>query len=260
MKHPTPTITVPVDLTNPGQFFACCGLLELADRLWPGAEGWFDDAKFCITSDSPQHSLEALSKSVLDAELQVGNRCDCVELQLCVKRPILVDWWRDYVDCDAHHLRTWSGRQVGLIGDTVKAIKAYLRAPQGDESVLDVERVVRKPSGEKVAPLGFDAGRVGTAQDLGSSADNLGQPIACCVWTESLTLIALQRFGLKPASDGLFQYHAWCEPLTPIIAAVAARGVIPALIGATGTFRLARRSGKGYYAFQLVSLTDWRTP
>ncbi len=24
--------------TNPGQFFACCGLLELADRLWPGAE------------------------------------------------------------------------------------------------------------------------------------------------------------------------------------------------------------------------------
>ena len=27
----------PVDLTNPGQFFACCGVLELAARLWPGA-------------------------------------------------------------------------------------------------------------------------------------------------------------------------------------------------------------------------------
>jgi len=27
-----------VDPTNPGQFFACCGLLELADRLWPSAE------------------------------------------------------------------------------------------------------------------------------------------------------------------------------------------------------------------------------
>ncbi len=26
-------ITIPVDLTNPGQLFACCGLLELADRL-----------------------------------------------------------------------------------------------------------------------------------------------------------------------------------------------------------------------------------
>ena len=37
-----PNIQISVDLTNPGQFFACCGLLELADRLWPGAEGWFD--------------------------------------------------------------------------------------------------------------------------------------------------------------------------------------------------------------------------
>ena len=41
-------ITITVDLTNPGQFFACCGLLEIADRLWPGAEGWFDEPNFCI--------------------------------------------------------------------------------------------------------------------------------------------------------------------------------------------------------------------
>ena len=33
----TQPIRIPVKLTNPGQFFACCGLLELADRLWPGA-------------------------------------------------------------------------------------------------------------------------------------------------------------------------------------------------------------------------------
>jgi CRISPR-associated protein Csb3 len=43
--EPRPNITIPVDLTNPGQFFACCGLLELADRLWPGAEGWFEATK-----------------------------------------------------------------------------------------------------------------------------------------------------------------------------------------------------------------------
>jgi hypothetical protein len=43
---------VAVDPTNPGQFFACCGLLELADRLWPGAEGWFDldQMAFCLAS------------------------------------------------------------------------------------------------------------------------------------------------------------------------------------------------------------------
>jgi CRISPR-associated protein Csx14 len=39
--RPLPDITLDVDLRNPGQFFACCGLLELASRLWPGSEGWF---------------------------------------------------------------------------------------------------------------------------------------------------------------------------------------------------------------------------
>ena len=29
---------VRVDPTNAGQFFACCGLLELANRLWQGVE------------------------------------------------------------------------------------------------------------------------------------------------------------------------------------------------------------------------------
>ena len=29
MSSPTPTISIPVDVMNPGQFFACCGLFEL---------------------------------------------------------------------------------------------------------------------------------------------------------------------------------------------------------------------------------------
>ena len=31
MNHAEPTIRVAVDPSNPGEFFACCGLLELAD-------------------------------------------------------------------------------------------------------------------------------------------------------------------------------------------------------------------------------------
>ncbi|GIU81984.1 MAG: type I-U CRISPR-associated protein Cas8c [Pyrinomonadaceae bacterium] len=34
-------IKIKVDVLNPGQFFACCGLLELSHRLWPGVEGHF---------------------------------------------------------------------------------------------------------------------------------------------------------------------------------------------------------------------------
>jgi len=42
MNTLAPSFSVSVDVTNSGQFFACCGILELAHRLWPGAEGWFD--------------------------------------------------------------------------------------------------------------------------------------------------------------------------------------------------------------------------
>src|SRR5437870_3331191 len=47
MIEPTADITLDVDLRNPGQFFACCGALELSSRLWPESEGWFaaDDAR-----------------------------------------------------------------------------------------------------------------------------------------------------------------------------------------------------------------------
>src|SRR5262249_15640683 len=42
MNSLSPSFCVRVDVTNAGQFFACCGILELTHRLWPGAEGWFD--------------------------------------------------------------------------------------------------------------------------------------------------------------------------------------------------------------------------
>jgi CRISPR-associated protein Csb3 len=52
MTVPEPKLSVYVDVRNPGQFFACCGLLELAHRLWAAVEGWFDaeNGRFCVRS------------------------------------------------------------------------------------------------------------------------------------------------------------------------------------------------------------------
>jgi CRISPR-associated protein Csb3 len=57
-QHNDP-IRIPVDLTNPGQFFACCGLLELANRLWPGAE-----VTGCFSAPRFQRSLFSVSARV----------------------------------------------------------------------------------------------------------------------------------------------------------------------------------------------------
>src|SRR5260221_583769 len=66
MNNPEPSIRVIVDPTNPGQFFACCGLLELANRLWPGAEGWFEGREFSIACGG---TLAALLDTLANAEI-----------------------------------------------------------------------------------------------------------------------------------------------------------------------------------------------
>jgi CRISPR-associated protein Csb3 len=68
-------ISISLDARNPGQFFACCGLLELADRLWSKAEGWFENENTSFVVDSPNICggfaglIEKLSRTGLEGEL-----------------------------------------------------------------------------------------------------------------------------------------------------------------------------------------------
>jgi CRISPR-associated protein Csb3 len=294
MTHAKPNITVNVDVTNPGQFFACCGLLELADRLWPGAEGWFDgpDA-FVLSADGHEASILKLCQEVVDCslspllpekeleELNELNRNKALlkkvskslaeadkarrkslnskriasGFRLGSRFDLRVDWWLND-NCDGDHLKTWAGQQA--IAGIAEAIKENLVIPN-NEDIFDMERAIRRSDGTPVAPLSFDAGRVGTAQDIGYSPDKVGQAIACCVWTEFLSLIALQRFAPKPDRNDFFTYHLWRVPLAAAVAAAAARGTIPSIIACKGTFRLAARdSGNRYKAFQQATRTEWR--
>jgi CRISPR-associated protein Csb3 len=95
MNYPKPNITVNVDVTNPGQFFACCGLLELADRLWPGAEGSFtgDGGTFNIAGDG---TLPRLVEAIATAKLIHVHENDLYSSPLIIAepfRPLSIDWW-----------------------------------------------------------------------------------------------------------------------------------------------------------------------
>jgi len=72
MSETMSTITVNVDVTNPGQFFACCGLLELAHRLWPGAEGWFDlrSSQFTLRVAAGDGASEQLVKEIAECPIR----------------------------------------------------------------------------------------------------------------------------------------------------------------------------------------------
>jgi CRISPR-associated protein Csx14 len=65
--------SIPVDLFNPGQVFACVGFLEAADTLLGDAEGGFDwrkdgNAMFALSAKGEQNPFEAVLQFLAEAE------------------------------------------------------------------------------------------------------------------------------------------------------------------------------------------------
>ncbi len=68
--------TIPVDLRNPGQVFACLGLLEAADLLHGGAVGAFawprgHDTRFHLTTNGSEDPVRASVAFLADPDLDV---------------------------------------------------------------------------------------------------------------------------------------------------------------------------------------------
>jgi CRISPR-associated protein Csb3 len=66
--------SIPADLFNPGQVFACLGFLEAADVLLGGAEGGFDwsdeaDVRFHLRADGEKNPFDATLQFLASAEV-----------------------------------------------------------------------------------------------------------------------------------------------------------------------------------------------
>lgn len=147
MTHPEPSFSIHADVTNPGQFFACCGLLELAHRRWPGAEGWFDacNGHFAVIAGDAEANLERLVETLRKCEVsgltqgerdernelekkkrdlgkgeslpadderrrkELGEKARKGALRLGGPFSVLLDWWQT-ADDEATP-KTWAGRQ-----------------------------------------------------------------------------------------------------------------------------------------------------
>lgn len=274
MTRSRPPITVPVDLTNPGQFFACCGLLELANRLWPACLhcGRFTTREFHIESDEQRHTLKALIDAFTRCEaIQLDPGDDAASpLQLNSPFNLQLDWWVKLetpkklpVDRGGgNQLKTWAGKQFGpLIFRLMKAACAdvSLDSPLDDpKAVYDSKN--GKAKTKTVSPFYFDARREGTSLDIGFSPDDQDMSVVAYPAVESLALVGLQRFrphvdeGNRPRS---FIYTAWADFLPPSVAAAAAAGLIN--VRSQGAYRFTKPSRGGEYATMFSRATRERS-
>jgi CRISPR-associated protein Csb3 len=263
---------IPVDLTNPGQFFACCGLLELADRLCQGTEGWFEGNSFCIAA--PNASLGSTMQAIADSSvantmtptqnarlselsnMKRNQRSDDLEEEkgtleslrrelpvvLVGKVGFRVDWFRDEF-AGGSRFKTWAGQQSVL--DIAQAMHG------GIKNHVEAETGIWTSTRGIGLPFNFDSdlGGQGSALDIGFSFDPLAGSEttriegSCKPALELLAFIGLQRFRPREiARQNRFVYAAWSTPLAPSVAACAASQALPVADARIYEFRLLYRT------------------
>ena len=252
MQHESPgAIRVRVDPMNPGQFFACCGLLELADRLWSGAEGWFEDGFFCLRDvrkrGTRDATLATLVVAIVQAALRAVNPDDETASPIQIEGPfdLRLDWWTDKRS-GGERLKVWAGRM-----SSVRIARAMHDAIAGqsspDEAILNEGRVVYDVDDptNKVEPFYFDARRGSNARslDIGFAPDACGMTTVAYPAVEFLCFVGLQRVRPAPtAARRVFHYHTWREPLPPIGAASGACGALNSVLDEEYRFEVGFRT------------------
>jgi CRISPR-associated protein Csx14 len=236
---PQSTIKVAVDLSNPGQFFACCGLLELAHRLWPGAEGWFESGAFCVSRSGT--ILELLASFLVSDPLPLSNLSNGLpvkpiisplrlEVQEKPEVSIVIDAWLRIDDNGAFPVvmgnppwNFWSGQQTssGIWKLLAAGARKQLAKVQRDE-LEDLFEFRVLLSGR----FGFDPGAAWNARDVGFSPNAQGMEVATSPLVELLAAVGVQRFRPSMARDRQsFIYAAWRSPLEADVAACFASGI-----------------------------------
>ncbi|MFW6106591.1 MAG: type I-U CRISPR-associated protein Cas8c [bacterium] len=275
MNYPEPSIRVNVDVTNPGQFFACCGLLELADRLWPGAEGWFEEEEqFCVACESSLEELlktlsgttinssvgddglkrlgtllstkkSSLSTSDQEEKGRLRSMWQQETLHLGPPFDVLLDWWRDE-DNERTPLKTWAAKQFVL-----EIVRPLLQAITAVAEQCPLNDILLRSADVNGLPLYFDshAQCQNTAIDTGFSLYDLRTVIRSAESIkpalELFCFIGLQRFRPHTTpTDSMFRFSVWSAPLPVAVAATAVCGQI-------------RLSGERQYAFRLLDRTKY---
>ncbi|OFW05207.1 MAG: hypothetical protein A3I61_10640 [Acidobacteria bacterium RIFCSPLOWO2_02_FULL_68_18] len=223
-----PSFGIEVDVTNPGQFFACCGLLELAHRLWPGAQGWFGNGRFFVAAPFRRDAspLDLLSP-LLDCSVEVAKGTqDEKTAPLELGSPILLhlDWWLDG-NGKPTPFKTWAANATSrqMFCKWRDPLKESLRAVAGDFLALLQLGTRLQGSYGFDSHLGWDALRVGFSLNEHVGLKDLPtRPVI-----ELVGAIGLQRF--LPRLDRKqyeVRYSPWGHPLSAPVARVASIGLV----------------------------------
>ena len=253
------TISIPLDPTNPGQVYACFGLIELFDLADSRTDSRFEvsdqhprKGRFEIRSDR-QLDLPALLSQVAAASSEnldhPEKAVQPVRLRLA-SGEILLDWWFDWFRVKTVSLKCWAGKVT-----TEKLMKELIMFI---DPATDTEHLFYVPC-MMTTRFGIDPRSAWNALDVGYSPNEHNQDAATYPLVELLGAVGLQ--GFRPNSDTRDSviYSLWKTWLPRVPARRAATIGWPGLSCSRYEFSIEKR-GQSYKFFTFAHQPKGKLP
>ncbi|MDO9047905.1 MAG: type I-U CRISPR-associated protein Cas8c [Methylobacter sp.] len=251
------TVSIPVDIANPGQVFACLGLLEAADLLYGPSEGCFDwdnegEPQFILKSEQSEKPVEDILAFLVDATAfavapygwvppkgdatdlkPIGtfpaNEPDNLSLPIVLQdtkgKIVSFGHWADGSGRDNFKLYAGNRSALKIANDMLQAI-AHLWEKQHNKLISDPFGTLCGMGGS----FNFDPRGAWTALDVGYSLNDLKkakvleQKVMASPAVELLAAWGLEHARPDEISLRYYCYAVWDRLLPPQLARVAMSG------------------------------------
>jgi CRISPR-associated protein Csx14 len=245
-------LRISLDPRNPGQFFACCGLLELADIQAKGHRAFFEvnprlsrKAEF-VLAPADNGVIQSILTDLKAGTVVPVDHPEPAMAPVLLRLPgsdFTLNWWLNEAQTDKSVLKPWGGKQQG--SEICRRLFSALPTEQGaDLFQTTIYSTTR---------LGVDPRSAWNALDAGYSPNEQNQQTITYPCVEALAAVGLQ--GFRPARDEksrrLFTYALWLEALPRVAARAASSAPWEGLAARSYSFTLEDR-GQGYKAFNFA--------
>jgi len=249
-----PLIEVELDPENPAQYFACCGLFELAAMFGEVVESAFDydsnrprKARFSLIDSAL--SLSELMRKLKGA--QASTLADSgeapVTLHFVGGATFTLDWWLEADRSGKSRFKLWAGQQT-----TLKSLVQPMLANLSEEADGSLFTTSKIPMSGR---FGLDPRSAWNTLDFGSSVNEQGLDAYTFPAVEMLAAVGLQGFRPKSGADrNTHSYRLWRNVL-PLAVARAVVSDAFAVSGQTFSFTVEKRSG-AYSCFAFAHPTQ----
>lgn len=254
MTNPATSIEIELDPQNPAQFFACCGMFELAVMFGSGVEAAFvydptQPRRACfqlINSPEPLGGLMRILKNAQATAPEDSGEAP-VTLHFAGGAVLTLDWWLEADRSGKSRFKLWAGQQT-----TLKSLVQPMLEKLPDEADAFLFTTSKEPMSGR---FGLDPRSAWNTLDFGSSVNEQGRDAYTFPAAEMLAAIGLQGFRPKSGDNrNTYAYRLWHKPLPLVVARAVVADAIP-LAGQTFSFTVEKRSG-AYSCFAFANPTQ----